>query len=86
METELDFHRALAGGAANSRLAIAHADLKSEIRLCLAQLGLENQRPPQELAGGHARILQAIEAGDPEAAEAELRLHLEGDQPDPAER
>jgi DNA-binding GntR family transcriptional regulator len=76
VETDLAFHRALVVGTGNARLTRAHKDLEIEILLCLAQL-VQGYASVGELAGEHGELLEAIEAGDPAAAEAALRRHLE---------
>lgn len=75
-EADLAFHRALVVGTGNARLARAHRNLEVEILLCLAQL-VPGYASVGQLAGEHDALLEAIEAGRPEAAEAVIRHHLE---------
>ncbi|MBP0493304.1 GntR family transcriptional regulator [Pararoseomonas indoligenes] len=68
------FHRALLRGCGNARLArLAQeaADLAQRARLATAALRPE----PTGSADEHARILKALESGDPEAARAALAAH-----------
>ncbi len=76
VEADLAFHGAIVAGSGSPRLARAHADMQVEIRLCLAQL-TEDYASVETLWGQHQEILRAIEAGNPEAAEAAVRSHLE---------
>jgi DNA-binding GntR family transcriptional regulator len=76
VEADLAFHRAIVVGTGNARLARAHEDLQSEIRLCLAQL-VQGYATVRELATQHSGLLQAIESGRPAKAEAAIRDHLD---------
>jgi DNA-binding GntR family transcriptional regulator len=76
VEADLAFHRALMVGAGNVRLSRAHKNLEMEILLCLAQL-VQGYASVGQLAGEHDELVEAIEAGRPEAAEAVIRHHLE---------
>ena len=76
VEADLAFHRALVIGTGNARLTRAHKNLEIEILLCLAQL-VRGYATVGQLAGEHAALLEAIESGVPEAAEAVIRRHLE---------
>ena len=76
VEADLAFHRALVVGAGNARLIRAHRNLEVEILLCLAQL-VQGYASVGQLAGEHDALLEAIEAGRPEVAEAVIRHHLE---------
>ena len=76
VEADLAFHRALIIGTGNARLIRAHKHLEVEILLCLAQL-VRGYATVGQLAGEHEAVLEAIEGGTPEAAEAVTRRHLE---------
>jgi DNA-binding GntR family transcriptional regulator len=76
VEADLAFHRALIIGTGNARLIRAHKQLEIEILLCLAQL-VRGYATVNQLAGEHEAVLEAIESGTPEAAEAVTRHHLE---------
>lgn len=70
-----DFHRKLIELAAMPRLARIHAGLQ----LALARYRLVNARDERRLnhrSAEHRRILEAVESGDPKAAEAEMRAHI----------
>lgn len=75
VEADLAFHSAIVEGAGNRRLARAHESLRAEVRLLLAQL-VNRYASVRELAKEHRDLLAAIEAGDPEQAEAAIRGHL----------
>jgi DNA-binding GntR family transcriptional regulator len=76
VEADLAFHRAIAAGTGNRRLARAHEELQSEILLCLAQL-VHGYSTVAELTVEHESLLGTVEAGRPGAAEAAIRDHLE---------
>ncbi len=76
VEADLAFHRALVVGTGNARLTRAYTNLEVEILLCLAQL-VQGYASVGQLAGEHGALLEAIDAGRPEAAEAVIRHHLE---------
>ena len=76
VDADMAFHRAVLAGTGNARLARAHADLESEIRLCLGQL-VNGYASPARLAREHAGLVRAIRRGDADAAEASVRAHLE---------
>jgi DNA-binding GntR family transcriptional regulator len=75
IEADLAFHRALVAATENTRLIRVHRDLGAEIRLCLAQL-VKGYASPKELAVQHARLLEPIERGRPQAAERAIRDHF----------
>jgi DNA-binding GntR family transcriptional regulator len=74
---DVDFHRGLVAAAGNSRLERAHADLLSEVELCIAQIGRSTHERASQLAGEHRELLDAIESGDPDRAERELAAHFD---------
>jgi DNA-binding GntR family transcriptional regulator len=76
VEADLAFHSAIVEGTGNRRLARAHASLRAELRLLLAQL-VNRYATTRELAGQHGELLATIERGDPARAEAAVRDHLE---------
>ncbi|MHB8490324.1 MAG: GntR family transcriptional regulator [Candidatus Dormibacteria bacterium] len=76
VEADLGFHGALVVGTGNARLTRAHKHLETEILLCLAQL-VRGYATVGQLATEHGALLEAIESGDPAAAEAVIRRHLE---------
>lgn len=72
---DLRVHQELVAGTGSSRLARAYEYLVPEIKLCIAQL-----RPayssPEPIAQEHHAILDAIAAGDQDAAAAAVAAHL----------
>ncbi len=76
VEADLAFHRALVIGTGNARLTRAHKNLEVEILLCLAQL-VQGYATVGQLADEHDALLEAIESGDPVAAETVIRHHLQ---------
>jgi DNA-binding GntR family transcriptional regulator len=76
VEADLSFHNAIVAAAQNSRLTRAHAQLRGEVQLCVAQLG-PGYATVSELGAQHTRLLDAIETGKPAVAEAAIRAHLE---------
>jgi DNA-binding GntR family transcriptional regulator len=76
VEADLAFHRSLIIGTGNARLVRAHKHLEVEILLCLAQL-VRGYATVGQLAGEHGAVLEAIESGNVDAAEAITRSHLE---------
>lgn len=75
VEPDLRFHRSIIDAAGSERLQRAYAGLQSEIGLCMVQLEPAYDHPAQ-VAAEHAELLGAIDAGDPELAEALWRAHL----------
>lgn len=75
VEADLAFHRALVEAAGSPHLARVHTLLMSELSLALA--GNINNEPPGLMSGEHQRLLDAFQAGDPEAAATLLDKHLE---------
>lgn len=76
VRADVAFHRGLVAAAGNSRLARAHADLLAEITLCLVQTGWTYDKA-SEVAREHHDLFQAIESGDADRAERELRAHFD---------
>lgn len=68
------FHRAIGDAAHNERLARAIEDARIDF---LRPLGLVFMTIEEHAHQGHDLILQAIEAGDPAAASAAARDHIE---------
>ena len=75
IEADLTFHRALVAATDNARLIRVHRELGAEMRLCLAQL-VKGYATPKELSVEHARLLEPIERGRPQAAERAIREHF----------
>lgn len=77
-EADVAFHRALVAATASQRLQRMHASVMGEAQLCIAQVRRNASTDLTELTGRHAAILDAIASGEPDAAEAALRIDLEG--------
>src|SRR5829696_5112837 len=75
VRTDVDFHRGLVEAAGNGRLTRAHADLLSEIALCIVQTG-STYDDAREVAREHRDLTAAIRSGDPDRAERELDAHF----------
>jgi len=75
VRTDVEYHRGLVEAAANSRLARAHADLLSEITLCIVQTG-STYADAAEVAREHRDLTEAIRSGNPDTAEWELDAHF----------
>jgi DNA-binding GntR family transcriptional regulator len=76
VDADLGFHFALARAAGSPRLERLYLSMSGEIRLCIAQL-----RPawtsPAAMGAEHRELLDVIERGNVEAAEARMTAHLE---------
>lgn len=76
VESDLDFHRALVRAVDSPRLTRLYSALSGEIHLSMVQsrfvLGQDR------IAGEHRAILEALRANEADAAETEMRMHLEG--------
>jgi DNA-binding GntR family transcriptional regulator len=70
------FHQALVTAVGSPRLERLYGALSGEIRLCVAQL-----RPrwasPSAIGHEHHEVLDVLESGDADAAEARMTAHLE---------
>lgn len=75
---DADFHRALVAGQPSPRLRRLHEQLMGEVELCIAQVQARRLLTAAEIAGQHQRILDAVVAGDAEAAATETRAHIDG--------
>jgi DNA-binding GntR family transcriptional regulator len=74
---DIAFHRALVTGQSSPRLARMHALLMGEIELCIGQVQASHLRTAQDVASQHQGILDAVTAGDSEAAERLTRQHID---------
>jgi DNA-binding GntR family transcriptional regulator len=76
VDADLGFHHALARSVGSPRLERLYLSMSGEIRLCIAQL-----RPawtsPAAMGAEHRELLDVIERGNVEAAEARMTAHLE---------
>jgi GntR family transcriptional regulator, transcriptional repressor for pyruvate dehydrogenase complex len=76
LEGDARFHAAVTGAAHNPVLAELMASLAADVTETRAESLSQTSRPPRSLAD-HEAIAVAIEAGDPEAAAAAMRAHLD---------
>ena len=77
-EADIAFHRAIGSGQPSPRLAHLHALLMGEIELCIAQVQSAGLLTAGEIATQHQGILDAILAGDADAAAELTRSHIHG--------
>lgn len=77
-EADIAFHRALVAGQPSPRLARLHALLMGEVELCIGQVQAAQLLTAAEVAAQHQGILDAITAGDADAAAALTRTHIAG--------
>jgi DNA-binding GntR family transcriptional regulator len=75
---DIAFHRELVAGQSSGRLARMHALLMGEVELCIGQVQAHHLLDASIVAEQHQRILDAIVAGDPAAADRLTRDHIEG--------
>ena len=75
VRTDVDFHRGLVEAAGNSRIVRAHADLLSEIALCIVQTG-STYDDARVVAKEHRDLVETIRSGDPDRAGKELDGHF----------
>jgi DNA-binding GntR family transcriptional regulator len=75
---DIAFHRALVAGQPSPRLTRLHELLMGEIELCIGQVQAAHLLSATEVAHQHQGILDAITAGDPDAAERLTRDHITG--------
>ncbi|AMM18820.1 GntR family transcriptional regulator [Frondihabitans sp. PAMC 28766] len=74
---DIAFHRALVAAQPSPRLTRMHEGLMGEIELCIGQVDANSLWRPAEIASQHARILEAVTAGDPDLAATLVREHIE---------
>lgn len=77
-DADIRFHRALVAGQPSPRLARLHALLMGEVELCIGQVQAAQLLSPAEITAQHQAILDAITAGDADAAAALTRAHIDG--------
>ncbi len=70
------FHHALVSAVGAPRLERLYGALSGEIRLCVAQLR-PSWASPSAIGREHHELLDVLESGDVEAAEARMTAHLE---------
>jgi DNA-binding FadR family transcriptional regulator len=80
LKTDLEFHKTVAAATGNAYMVQFLVFVSERVRDRILASG--NQQKSEELAsvtlGEHQRILDAIEARDPEAAQGAMRAHLSG--------
>ena len=70
------FHRSLVTAVGSPRLERLYGALSGEIRLCVAQLR-PSWASPSAIGREHHEVLDVLETGDVQAAEARMTAHLE---------
>jgi DNA-binding GntR family transcriptional regulator len=75
VDGDLTFHHALVDAVGSPRLDRLYRSLSGEIRLCMAHLR-PSWTSPAAMGVEHHELLDVIEAGDVDAAEARMRAHL----------
>jgi DNA-binding GntR family transcriptional regulator len=75
-QADIRFHRALVAGQPSPRLARMHSLLMGEIELCIGQVQAAQLLTAAEVAAQHQGILDAVTAGDHEAAAHLIRDHI----------
>ncbi len=75
-EHDIVFHRALVAGQPSPRLARMHALLMGEVELCIGQVQAAHLLSATTVAAQHQGILDAVTAGDPDAAARLAREHI----------
>jgi DNA-binding GntR family transcriptional regulator len=75
VEAHTAFHIALIDTAGSARLSRIYPAMQEEMQLCLAQLH-SSYPGPHDLAEQHRALLKAVQSGDVQQAETEMRDHL----------
>lgn len=73
---DIAFHRALVTGQSSARLVRMHSLLMGEIELCIGQVQANHLRTARDVSTQHQSILDAVTAGNSEAAERLTREHI----------
>jgi DNA-binding GntR family transcriptional regulator len=73
---DIAFHRAMVAGQPSRRLAAMHARLMGEVELCIGQVQVHHLLRPADVLAQHQQILDAVIAGDADAAAAAARHHI----------
>jgi DNA-binding FadR family transcriptional regulator len=76
VDTDVAFHYVLAEIAHNSIFTTLHAALAKWLR-DQRVAGVTVQGSPEAAYAAHSRIFRAVQSGDPDAAEAAMRTHLD---------
>jgi DNA-binding GntR family transcriptional regulator len=75
---DIALHRALVAAVGSQRLQRMHETVMGESELCIVQVRDHEGLDLTALTAAHAAILDAIRAGDPDAAERALHNDLNG--------
>ncbi|MET7243365.1 GntR family transcriptional regulator [Methylobacterium sp. EM32] len=75
VEADYEFHRLICAASGNGRLLRLFDGLASELRIVIGLIG-RLYDDPEEIAGTHEPVLEAIEAGHPERIVAHVDYHL----------
>ena len=73
---DVAMHRALVEAAGSPRLTRMHATIMGEAHICMVQIQDRNLLHAKTIDGEHKVILEAVAAGDVDAAGAAVRAHL----------
>lgn len=76
VDSDIEFHRALAAASRSPRLRRLHEAVIGEAHLCMAQVQVRHLLRPQVIADEHHRIMAMIEARDADGASLEMDAHL----------
>jgi DNA-binding FadR family transcriptional regulator len=76
VQADLDFHRAVVAAAHNQLLAEMFESFAAVLREALVAVVTDRDLGDVSVAPTHARLVAAIEAGDPDAAEQATRDHI----------
>lgn len=77
IEADLEFHRVLCRLSGNPTLLSTWESLEGSIRMSIMHSGIERASRNMDVQR-HFDLVTAIEAGDPDAAAAEVRAHMRG--------
>ncbi len=75
VEADMEFHRLLCAGSGNPKFLHVFEQIAAETEFSIMVIG-RLYDDARKIAETHEPILDAIRRGDPEAAEAALRLHI----------
>jgi len=76
VESDIQFHRALAAATGSPRLRRLHESVIGEAHLCMAQVQARHLLRPQIIANEHKKILAMIRSRSIGRATAEMEAHL----------
>ena len=76
VEADLRFHQALVDAVGSPRLSRLYQGIKGEVHLCMVQTRHTLGR--ERIVAEHRAVLEAVQAGDGDAAVFRMRDHLDG--------